>query len=138
MKRAKRNKLGVVTGILFLLLALAWFLCLRRPSHVEIMVPSKAESMNMASAISQYFIEFGAYPCGGSSVIARALGGDNPKNIVFFSSKHVGKEGEFLDPWQNPYDIRISEDGLVWIRSAGPNGIMGDRDDKVAEEHVGK
>jgi hypothetical protein len=74
-------------------------------------------------AIEGYKTEFGEYPKGGNSFMAKALTGENPKRIVFLqiSLKGTNTEGELIDPWGTPYQIQASENAGITVRSAGPN-----------------
>ena len=138
MKGRNQRVISVCASILLSLAVFAWVVSRRQGHYVDDVYPTTREAQNIAFAISQYFSLFAAHPGGNSSAIAKALGGENPKKIVFLKLKHISRDGEWLDPWRHPYDIRISEDGLVQIRSAGPNGIMGDKDDTLVEERLGE
>ena len=90
---------------------------------------TSVDAGNISVAISEFFRLFGAYPDGSNAAIAGALSGQNPKGIVLLSFKRIGKGGEMLDPWGHPYDIQITGNGRLQIRSAGSNRVMGDADD---------
>lgn len=94
---------------------------------------TKHDSMVIAVALSEYHRLFGAYPTGNNVALSKALAGENPKKIVLLAFKHIGKGGEMLDPWGNPYDIQVTEDGRLRIHSAGSNLTMGDADDILLE-----
>jgi len=99
------------------------------PLPNESVPATKLDTVAIATAISEYFRLFGAYPVGNNSAISKALAGENPKKIALLAFKRIGKGGEMLDPWGNPYDIHLTEDGRLRIRSAGSNLTMGDADD---------
>ena len=62
--------------------------------------------------------------------------GDNPEKLVFLRvpTSSVSTNGEYLDDWAMPYEIRIIATNRVRIRSAGANRIFGDADD-LTNEH---
>jgi len=41
-------------------------------------------------------------------------------------------KNNFMDPWGNPYQFKISDSGNLLIISSGPNQVLGDHDDMVA------
>jgi len=138
----KTERLAIYAGTVVLLGALAWVLFLgwrewrEKMSHSEEgMSATKLEAGGIAFAISEYYRLFGDYPSGSSVAIAKALAGENPKKIVLIKFPRLGRDGEMLDPWGIPYDIRFIEAGRLQVRSAGPNRIMGDADDTL-EQHL--
>ncbi|MEO7514655.1 MAG: type II secretion system protein GspG [Verrucomicrobiota bacterium] len=92
---------------------------------------AKAEVSNLNSALRTFYSEIHHYPSGTSGDVMRALVGENPKRLKFFSPnpKLVNSRGEYMDPWQTPYQINIIGQTNYIIRSAGPNRIFGDKDD---------
>ena len=84
---------------------------------------AKADMMMLRTALQVYRMEYGAFPSGDTAAVMSALSGKNPKKIIILSlsPKDLNDRGEFIDPWGTPYQITIShEKGLV-IRSAGEN-----------------
>jgi hypothetical protein len=53
----------------------------------------------------------------------RAIRGANPKNIVFFvfEPKRFNSSGEFLDAWNTPFHIDVSDPVHPRVHSSGPN-----------------
>ena len=47
------------------------------------------------------------------------------------AEKHIGRSGEFLDPWGTPYQIEFTGQTNYCIRSASINLKFGDKDDIV-------
>ena len=46
--------------------------------------------------------------------------------------------GQLLDPWGNPLSVKVERVGqhyVVYVRSAGPDGIMGNGDDFLWDRH---
>jgi hypothetical protein len=96
----------------------------------------KLDTVAIATATSEYIRLFGSCPAGNNAAISKALAGENPKKIVLLAFKHVGKGGEMLDPWGNPFDIQFTEDGRLRIHSGGSNQTMGDADDILLDHPI--
>jgi hypothetical protein len=77
---------------------------------------------NLFTGLQKYKERVGKYPTGGNAQIARALQGENEKNIIIVVGRktELSEKGEYLDPWGTPLRIYFSNDGVL-IRSAGPN-----------------
>ena len=110
---------------------LGWLLPLpsRRP-HSKF-TAAHLEMSNLCAAIAQYHAEFGKYPSGTKAEILKCLLGHNSKKLTLFTVnlKAVNSGGEFMDPWETPYEIQIYDQTNCTIRSAGPNHTFGDKDD---------
>ena len=89
----------------------------------------------LITATEQYQAKYGSYPSGGRREFIRSLLGDNPDKTVFveFNRRKFSPAGEFLDPWGTPYEIQITPDTNVVVRSAGKNKRFGDKDDTVSD-----
>jgi hypothetical protein len=77
---------------------------------------------NLFYALQQYKERVGSYPVGNNAQIAKALQGDNPKNLIILvgRKKELNSKGEVMDPWGMPLRIYFAGEGVL-IRSAGPN-----------------
>lgn len=77
---------------------------------------------NLFSALQKYKERVGSYPVGGNLEVAKALMGNNPKNVIVIvgNKTDLNEKGEFVDPWGTPLRIYFSDTGIL-IRSAGPN-----------------
>ena len=77
---------------------------------------------NLFSALQKYKEHVGAYPVGGNAEVAKALKGQNPKNVIILVGRKndLNDKGEFVDPWGTPLRIYFSDNGIL-VRSAGPN-----------------
>ncbi len=77
---------------------------------------------NLFSGLQKYKERIGAYPVGGNAQVAKALQGNNSKNIIILVGRktELNEKGEYLDPWGTPLRIYFSDVGVL-IRSAGPN-----------------
>lgn len=77
---------------------------------------------NLFTGLQKYKERVGKYPTGGNAQIAKALQGENEKNVIIVVGRktELSEKGEYLDPWGTPLRIYFSNDGVL-IRSAGPN-----------------
>ena len=77
---------------------------------------------NLFFALQQYKERVGSYPVGSNAEVAKALQGNNSKNLIILvgRKKDLNTKGEFVDPWGMPLRIYFSGEGIL-IRSAGPN-----------------
>lgn len=77
---------------------------------------------NLFYALQQYKERVGAWPIGNNAEIAKALMGNNPKNLIILVGRkqNLNSKGEFVDPWDTPLRIYFSGDQIL-VRSAGPN-----------------
>lgn len=77
---------------------------------------------NLFSALQKYKEHVGAYPVGGNAEVAKALKGQNPKNVIILVGRKndLNDKGEFVDPWGTALRIYFSDNGIM-VRSAGPN-----------------
>jgi len=86
-----------------------------------------ADVENLFAALQKYKERGGSYPTGSNADIAKALQGQNPKNIIVIigAKMPMNEKGEFIDPWGTPLRIYFSDTGVL-IRSAGPNRSFDD------------
>ncbi len=77
---------------------------------------------NLFTGLQRYKERVGSYPIGSNAEIAKALNGQNPKNVIVLVGKksELNEKGEFVDPWGTALRIYFSDNGVL-IRSAGPN-----------------
>lgn len=77
---------------------------------------------NLFYGLQQYKEKVGAWPAGNNADIARALNGNNSKNLMILVGRktELNSKGEFVDPWGTPLRIYFSGDSIL-VRSAGPN-----------------
>ena len=83
---------------------------------------------NLFYALQQYKERIGSYPVGSNAEVARALMGNNSKNLMILvgRKKDLNTKGELIDPWGMPLRIYFSGEGVL-VRSAGPNKRFDDR-----------
>lgn len=102
---------------------------LRRPPDDAVPVMPMIAS-SLSAALSEYFKVFHSFPTGGNLSVSAALKGDNPKRLAIINESNMWKGGLLMDVWNVPCEISISN-GLLTLRSAGPNRKMGDSDDVI-------
>lgn len=77
---------------------------------------------NLFIGLQKYKERVGNYPTGGNAQIAKALQGENSKNVIILVGRktELNEKGEYVDPWGTPLRIYFAQEGVL-IRSAGPN-----------------
>jgi type II secretory pathway pseudopilin PulG len=117
------RKLIFALGLITLL---AGALYLTKVWNVKVQARSDArlneDLENLFSALQKYKEHVGSYPTGGNAEVAKALKGQNPKNVIILVGRKtdLNDKGEFIDPWGTPFRIYFSDNGIL-VRSAGPN-----------------
>jgi len=77
---------------------------------------------NLFAGLQKYKERVGSYPVGSNAQVAKALQGENNKNVIILVGRktELNEKGEYVDPWGTPLRIYFSDAGVM-IRSAGPN-----------------
>jgi hypothetical protein len=77
---------------------------------------------NLFIGLQKYKERVGSYPIGSNAQVAKALQGNNEKNVIILVGRknEVNEKGEFVDPWGTALRIYFSDAGVL-VRSAGPN-----------------
>ena len=77
---------------------------------------------NLFASLQKYKERVGAYPTGSNAQVAKALNGENSKNVIVMVGRktELNEKGEYVDPWGTPLRIYFSDSGVL-IRSAGQN-----------------
>ena len=77
---------------------------------------------NLFAGLQKYKERVGSYPVGNNAQVAKALQGENNKNVIILVGRktELNEKGEYVDPWGTPLRIYFSDAGVM-IRSAGPN-----------------
>jgi hypothetical protein len=96
---------------------------IRKPSRVELKI------VELLSALKEYKSVYGAYPEGEGTLILKKLLGENQRQKVFLDPSSVNTNGDYSDPWGNPFKIEVVERTNLLFTSAGPNHQFGDKDD---------
>lgn len=92
---------------------------------------------NLFVGLQKYKERIGSYPVGGNAQVAKALQGDNSKNVIILVGRktELNEKGEYVDPWGTPLRIYFSDVGVL-IRSAGPNRRFDDSTVMEADDFI--
>ena len=92
---------------------------------------------NLFVGLQKYKERVGNYPTGGNADVAKALSGENAKNIIILVGRksELNEKGEYVDPWGTPLKIYFSEANIL-IRSAGPNRRFDDSSVMEADDYI--
>ena len=92
---------------------------------------------NLFVGLQKYKERVGSYPIGSNADIAKALQGQNPKNVIILVGRktELNEKGEYIDPWRTPLRIYFSDSGVL-IRSAGPNRRFDDTTVMDADDFI--
>lgn len=92
---------------------------------------------NLFAGLQKYKERVGSYPTGGNAQIAKALQGENSKNVIILVGRktELNEKGEYVDPWGTPLRIYFSDTGVL-IRSAGPNRRFDDTTVMEADDYI--
>ena len=92
---------------------------------------------NLFLGLQKYKERVGSYPAGGNAQIAKALQGDNNKNVIILVGRktELNEKGEYVDPWGTPLKIYFTEGGVL-IRSAGQNRRFDDSTVLEADDFI--
>ena len=117
------RKFIVAVGIITLLAGAGYVVKVWTNLRVQARTSKLNEDVeNLFSALQKYKEHVGAYPVGGNAEVAKALKGQNPKNVIILVGRKndLNDKGEFVDPWGTALRIYFSDNGIL-VRSAGPN-----------------
>ncbi len=92
---------------------------------------------NLFVGLQKYKERVGSYPVGGNAQIAKALQGDNSKNVIILVGRktELNEKGEYVDPWGTPLKIYFTVGGVL-IRSAGANRRFDDSTVLEADDFI--
>lgn len=92
---------------------------------------------NLFVGLQKYKERVGAYPVGGNAEVAKALQGNNSKNVIILVGRktELNEKGEYMDPWGTPLRIYFSDAGVL-IRSAGQNRRFDDSTVLEADDFI--
>jgi hypothetical protein len=113
----------LVVGLVTVLAGVGWTFQAWKTWRVNARTAKFNEDVeNLFVGLQKYKEHVGAYPIGGNAEVAKALKGQNPKNIIILVGRknELNEKGEFVDPWGTPLRIYFSDNGIL-VRSAGPN-----------------
>jgi hypothetical protein len=126
--------LFAVIAFLSLTIAVPVFMVLGVYKAGAIASHAQHDMLRIEWSIEAYHDEYRNYPTGDNAAVFSTLQGSNANRVVFLQVKpwQINSDGQFVDPWGTPYDISVSTNENLRIRSAGPNGRFGDSDDMVS------
>ena len=130
------QKLTIVFGILLCAVLAGWIVLSSQMDKLSTPAArTKVQIAMLEHTLESYRAKFGDYPVGNSTQVFRRLAGDNPEKLIFLRvpTSSVSTNGEYLDQWGTPYEIKISATNRVTLRSAGANKLFGDADDLTNE-----
>jgi hypothetical protein len=92
---------------------------------------------NLFIGLQKYKERVGSYPIGGNAQVAKALQGNNEKNVIILVGRktELNDKGEYVDPWNTPLRIYFSDSGVL-VRSAGPNRRFDDSTVMEADDFI--
>ena len=92
---------------------------------------------NLFISLQKYKERVGSYPIGGNAAVAKALQGNNEKNVIILVGRktEMNDKGEFVDPWGTALRIYFSDLGVL-VRSAGPNRRFDDSTVLEADDFI--
>jgi hypothetical protein len=92
---------------------------------------------NLFVGLQKYKERVGSYPVGGNAQVAKALQGENSKNVIILVGRktELNEKGEYVDPWGTSLRIYFSDAGVL-IRSAGPNRRFDDSTVLEADDFI--
>lgn len=92
---------------------------------------------NLFIGLQKYKERVGSYPIGSNADVAKALQGENSKNVIILVGRktEVNEKGEFVDPWGTPLRIYFSDAGVL-VRSAGANRRFDDSTVMEADDFI--
>jgi len=117
------KRIILIVGILTMLAGIGWVLRAWTTFRVNARTANfNTDVENLFAGLQQYKEHVGTYPVGSNADVAKALKGQNPKNVIILVGRknELNAKGEFVDPWGTALRIYFSEAGVL-IRSAGPN-----------------
>ena len=92
---------------------------------------------NLFAGLQKYKERVGSYPVGSNAQVAKALQGENNKNVIILVGRktELNEKGEYVDPWGTPLKIYFTEGGVL-IRSAGANRRFDDSTVLEADDFI--
>ena len=117
------RKIVAIIGVIIILVAAGWAYESWSVWRVNARTTQFNEDVDdIFYALQQYKERVGSYPVGSNADVAKALQGNNSKNLIILvgRKKDINTKGEFVDPWGTPLRIYFSGEGIL-VRSAGPN-----------------
>jgi hypothetical protein len=127
---------GFLAGLMFVFVVAPAVACLfvpdvGGPGSVENVV--RYQMSQIAAAFGKHTAGAGVPPGNGNDLIFHPLKG---KDIS--CGCRTNKQGEVLDVWGTPYQVKVEAPSKFVIRSAGEDGQFGDGDDIVYDSSTAR
>jgi hypothetical protein len=92
---------------------------------------------NLFVGLQKFKETVGNYPVGSNADIAKAMKGQNAKNVIILVGRksELNEKGEIVDPWGTALRIYFNDNGVL-IRSAGPNRRFDDSTVMEADDFI--
>ena len=132
------KKILIAIGMVTVVIAIGWATRAWSTMQVKARTEKFNEDVeNLFIGLQKFKETVGAYPVGGNAEIAKAMKGNNPKNVIILVGRksELNEKGEIVDPWGTPLRIYFSDSGVL-IRSAGPNRRFDDSTVMEADDFI--
>lgn len=144
-RRAKKRPFVTFFGVALSLIVLCILVgdILVPPYGVMLKAAKRAKTSNeviqVQTALLSYYTEYAVYPVATDNaslikMLTGATSDGNVRRIQFLTLKPSDQNasGAILDPWGTPIEMKLGQDGVFTIRSAGPDRVFGNADDITA------
>lgn len=132
------RKILVVIGVLTVAVGIVWAGRAWTTWQVNARTSKFNEDVeNLFIGLQKFKETVGAYPVGSNAEIAKAMKGNNAKNVIILVGRknELNEKGEIVDPWGTPLRIYFNDAGVL-IRSAGPNRRFDDSTVMEADDFI--
>lgn len=132
------KKIFIAIGMVTVVIAIGWATRAWSTMQVKARTEKFNEDVeNLFIGLQKFKETVGSYPMGGNAEIAKALKGNNAKNVIILVGRknELNEKGEIVDPWGTPLRIYFSDSGVL-IRSAGPNRRFDDSTVMEADDFI--
>ncbi len=132
------KKILIAVGVVTIIVGIVWASRAWNTWQVNARTAKFNEDVeNLFVGLQKYKEVVGAYPLGSNAEIAKALKGNNNKNVIILVGRknELNEKGEIVDPWGLPLRIYFSDNGVL-IRSAGPNRRFDDSTVMEADDFI--
>jgi hypothetical protein len=97
--------------------------------------PTAGDFSMLKAVVKDFYKYLGVFPEGDNAAVIKALRGDNAKKMIFLSvtKGQLNLAGEMIDTHGTPYQINVTSEGKISLRSAGADRLFGTTDDAVSK-----
>lgn len=132
------RKLLVVIGVVTVIVGIGWAARAWSTWQVNARTAKFNEDVeNLFIGLQKFKETVGTYPVGSNADIAKAMKGNNAKNVIILVGRknELNEKGEIVDPWGTALRIYFNDNGVL-IRSAGPNRRFDDSTVMEADDFI--